>query len=305
MTLKRVLLTCAFFTLGALPAAAGGLVGRVAEWEGDPAAIVVRREGAAVQPLQRGMAILEDDTVDIAASDAHLRLRLANGETTVLSAGASRITAAEPPPGVSVKLWSWSVGLLGQMAQKAGPAATQAVAMTTRTDGRDQKLSAPLIQGEKTRMLESRGNGLHLAWTGGKPPYRVTIQAIRDGRYHVVLATPLLAAPRLNMPALPLPAGDYLIEIDDSCGTDVDCRKIESGIEVLPASAVPPPPSGVDPLAVPANPGERLVQLLWLAAVDDMAWSLEVYQRVANETADPDLVALRRVLEEGGRLTPQ
>lgn len=268
--------------------------GRVVGIDGDPAAIAVVREDNARQP-QVGMAVFAQDRIEVSSASGKLRLKMANETVRELTAGVTVIEPPQPPQGMSEKLWTWATDSLGRLELGARTNDARTVGAYTRGGA----LSAPLISGPKTRMLAER-QGLHFAWHGGIPPYEVSISAEKGEE---VLRVHSLAEPRLNAPQVRLAAGFYRILLKDSCNpSDIDCRPVDQWIEVLPSSSLPSPPPGVKALGTPASDVERVIQFLWLASLDDMAWGLEVYQCLADEAADGTLGKLRAALVAGEAL---
>ncbi|MCP4696041.1 MAG: hypothetical protein GY862_04210 [Gammaproteobacteria bacterium] len=158
------------------------------------------------------------------------------------------------------------------------------------------RLSMPLLKGDKARLLPGE-RVLHLAWSGGEPPYRM--QIYREGEGTAWQSKQNIHETKLALEKHLYASGRYQAVLSDSRDNKAEGTftvSVESG----PALA------GPETLLVRQSDlperNKRILLAVWLAAQGKGEWAFEAYQQVADLTAHyhPALL-LRYGLEAGSR----
>lgn len=188
-------------------------------------------------------------------------------------------------PGVLANLAAWAGGWLHTQAETTA-------SLVTRGDS--QTITLPLIPAPPARLLTGT-RPLSLAWTGGEPPFSVTLQRQTDKT--VVLNQPGIYLRRFSSPSLDLIPGAYDLTIRDAMG------QATVTVEAVTAAALPPLPIELTP-AAGADRLTETVHAVWLAAQGE-PWLLEAYQRAVlwHEQHEP-AQWLMDSLEKGIRPPP-
>lgn len=159
--------------------------------------------------------------------------------------------------------------------------------------GHDGHLFMPLV-GRCKAFLAAGVRDLHLAWKGGCPPYALRIRAERTGKPLAEMSD--LQKAHVHLKGLALETVDYVLEIEDNSG-----QHLIRHIQAVPSSKLPKLPNQAFSEAK-SNSEIQLretVYAAWLIKQDQVLWSLEAYQRVADIAPEFYPAELLRLRLEG------
>jgi len=251
---------------------AARVVGWVDGFEGAAQGYALERQGqtievVALMPLRAGDNLL--------VRNAAGRIRIHLGESAARSIERSgspfRVPAGGETPTPWANLMDWTGSLLG--GNTGGQPTTQ-VKVFSRGNSDAPPSSALLYTG--TALLAAGRRPLALAWTNGKPPFRVQLTPTGAGQTAVV-ALDGLAEPICSTPEVDLVPGTYRLEIRDA-----QARDLLTEIRVVSTDALPRPDPSLIPQGV-SDEARRTLSAAWLAGRDGgWVWRLEAYQRVVG-----------------------
>lgn len=277
-------------TLLACPAAAGSMAGWIEGFDGDAEQYLILRNGQRIKAAIF-MPLLEGDEIAVRGSAGRLRVALGDGRSTkeVGPGSGSYIVGAAQVPTLPTNLMRWATGWFTAWNQARQ---TPVVAVHVRSG---RPIFAPPFDGMPGR-LQAGTRSLFLAWTGGKPPYRVSLG--RDGTDTPLLSLTGISGSQVRADNVALQPGTYILTVEDAAGGQDRAKVI-----VAPANQVPVPPDEL--VRSPLAPAARTTLFAaWLAAHDEGVWVFEAYQQaslVATPGSPADL--LRDALERGERPT--
>jgi len=266
--LLTVLAQC-FAPVGAEPSAAGAagaqrrVVGYV-ESLGDAAEkVAILRRGQRM-PARIWQELEEGDRIEILHEGAILVVSNIDGSRRAFGPEVG-VSEALAPGGEAPSIWQ---NVWEQMAQRfanlrIGEATT--VIMATRGDA---IVPDPVFADAEAR-IASGNRPLCLAWSGGEPPYAVSIKS-EDGRTLIRQKT---EDEFVKTPAVDWRPGTYRIDLSDaSQTTSFKIRVVDPAS--LPNTGLEGPDTSIrEPLRI-------LTQAYALASIEDGAWALEAYQRL-------------------------
>lgn len=272
------------------PVVAESIAGWIEGFDGEPEQYVILRSGQRVKAAIF-MPLLEGDEVSVGGVTGRLRMALGDGASTseVGPGSGPYVVKAARVPTLPTNLMRWATGWFTGWHQARQ---SQVVAVHVR-GGRP--IFAPPFEGTPG-MLQAGTRSVFLTWTGGKPPYEVSL--VREGSETPLLSLKGVGQSRVRVDNVTLVPATYILTVEDGAGGQDRAKLI-----VAPVNQVPAPP---DELARSAlAPAARTTLLAaWLAAHDDGLWVFEAYQQAAL-VATPGSAAelLREALERGERPT--
>jgi hypothetical protein len=261
----RVWLILCLCCAPAVPAfAETNAVGVVAEYTPTTARIEVHRARTKqVMVLRIGGMVEAGDTFTL-KPESGVAIHLSNGELRRYEGpGSFRV----PTLGTLDKLGT----LLDQISSYFDVEyRVQATAITRGNPGCETDSGAPEpiqvpVLGAAPRVVAGKRD-LPLAWTGGCPPFAITVRAPQ----RVLTQRKDLNARQVKLAALDLPAGTYTVEIRDARGT----RQSTNLIAVAKGPSFPPE------IANDSSPLGVISRALWLGDQDSCAWRLDAFEQV-------------------------
>lgn len=255
-----------------MDASAAVELGWIDQIRGNPDEIVIQR-GKSAMPAVRFQVLQEGDTV-AARKDAQVEIRLGEGKKAVTVTAANspyRIARVGEVPGS----WSRMLGWLRNMALSSvgkGVASEERLQMAaTRGAGQRSPLSAPLLVNNAALLMTGQ-RPLHLAWTGGQPPYSIRLVEMSTGR--VLMEAGGLHKASARLPDVAFAPGGYQLHIGDGAESSQMLN-----IHVLATEELPARPSAAGDPALGPEGGE-FYYAAWLSTREGGKWRLEAYQRL-------------------------
>lgn len=268
------------------------IAGRIVDFDGKPEHYQVLRDGHPL-PIQKPLDLVDGDEITVLQDARRIFLVLYNGDGLLVELTKPKgrfVVQAGQLPNVSVNIMRWLWGWLAT-AHEEHEAST--VSMHVRGAGGNALLSLPLLS-EWAGHLVAGTRPLALAWQGGQAPYRVRVR--QADAVVPVLAMDLVPESRVRTAPIVLQPGTYVVEIQDSKGSQIGGR-----VEVLPDSQAPTEPEELAQTRL-SDPMHDTLVAMWLASLDDGAWAFEAYQRVAPVAGSYYPASLlREALEQGER----
>jgi hypothetical protein len=159
--------------------------------------------------------------------------------------------------------------------------------------GHDGHLFMPLI-GRSGALLEAGARDLHLAWKGGCPPYALRIRAERTEKPLAEMSD--LQETHVHLKGMVLETVDYVLEIEDSRG-----QHLIRHFQAVPSSKLPELPNKAFSEAKSKSEIQlrETIYAAWLIKQDQVLWSMEAYQRVADIAPEFHPAELLRLRLEG------
>jgi hypothetical protein len=280
--LKRLLLVAtALMSLPAVAHSEGAPAGFVLsiELKGDDAVskLVIRR-GDAVLPAKLMMPLYAGDVIALKDKDSRIALELDGGaEKDVTGSDGPFALSGEVATGDDT--WSLISAVAGVIGGEEDEGAVPDN-MVSRGDEDDLKI--PMAVHGANFILG--GAPLWLAWSGGKGPYTVLVEA--DG------AAPATLAAATQEVTITPPAGAerFIVTVTDATGRSTSATFRVKGEAPQPqASDVPEGVSGA------------LLKAAWLTGQKDGAWSVAAVQML-HAVDDPQARALLEKIVEGWKL---
>lgn len=234
----------------------------IRDFQGEPTEYRLERNGQPL-PVQYYQTLQPGDRLWVETHRV-LRLEFDDGSVVAVKPADSPYTVQDTgaAPGVLANLIAWAGDWLQTHAETTA-------SLVTRSDG--ATIALPLIPAPPAR-LEAGTRALSLAWSGGKPPFHVSLE--RQADKIVALNEPGVTLERFSSPPLDLIPGLYELTILDGRGA-----KTVASIEVVTAAELPAAP-GELAAAAGADSLKATVHALWLAAQGE-SWLLEAYQRIS------------------------
>lgn len=256
-------------------------VGLVEQVDG-PSDVVVERDGRRVDT--KDLLLLQiavGDRISVGHADTVVRLRMANQEAV----DVRRTNSPYIVPQTRSSNWV-SAGIMRHIAeilpqiQRETPRVAPLAFRTT--DGPrpeescgpnfaqmgDRRLAAPLLEPDNVK-ISTHLPGFSMAWLGGRPPFRVTLEqsgSVRPAlsatvRVRCIKSSPLAVAP-----------GSYRVRIDDA-----EDNFVEGEIRIVAAEVVPKLSLGT------GAPSGRtfdydLAYAYWLSTIENGAWAFEAFR---------------------------
>jgi hypothetical protein len=293
--LVRVALVVAIVLVGTVNGVAADRITRyVLSYTGPESAWKIDRAGVPVVP-HHGLPLNLGDCVhlDATANGQSAAMTIINDgrEITLSSVRRDYCVQAERRPNAVGVAMARSFSALVDVFHSAEESydRRRTVRMTTRSS--DPPV-LPLMDGD-TQLVESGSRRIALAWSGGAPPYTITLES--TSRPRPVAETSTMAR-RLILPPVDIHPGTYTVSVRDESGSR--CVNIFTAV---PPSSAPKPSSDMallladehTPVAVRAT-----YDAARLMADPSDRWRLEAYQRVAASVS-PLAMRLAFQLETG------
>jgi hypothetical protein len=235
------------------------------------------------------MPLLEGDEVSITAATGRLRMALGDGGSTkeIGPGSTPYIVGAARVPTLPTNLMRWATGWFTGWNEARQ---SQVVAVHVRSG---RPIFAPPFEGMSGR-LQAGSRSLFLTWTGGKPPYAISL--VREGAATPAFSLTGTEQSRIRADNVVLIPGPYILTVEDAAGGQDRAKVV-----VAPANQIPAPPEELARSAL-APAVRKTLFAAWLAAHDEGLWVFEAYQQAAL-VATPGSAAdlLREALERGER----
>jgi hypothetical protein len=229
------------------------------------------------------------DQVSVSSDGTHIELSLSNGQyVRVDKAHPHTMAAATGNYSITDNLFSWVASSLAPSTSK--PRTKIASSKGPQKENADE-LSMPLIKDGATLIAGERP--VALAWLGGAAPFQVQLIR-RDTR---VVA--FVGASKTNrfVETVRLTPGAYEVLVHDANNREWREKVIAVADQKLPSS----PASFKE---FPPEIGE-ILNITWLAGLDQGKWILEAYARLATKPQRTDTENQLLVVLEAGRIPEQ
>ena len=228
--------------------------------------------GGKVLEVLDGMYLMPGDHLTFRTDQAHASIVSANGALNPIQvpAGGKTLSAAElGAESLSTKgsqTWAWaSDWLLQRVGLRADAGVyTRSVQAATRGVGNYESIQVPMAGGGDLRLRARISKPLHLAWSGGTPPYQVEI---KDEAQKTLVHQGGIPGVRHTFISVNLKPGSYQIEIAD------DLDRVQVPLMVIADEG------SLEKLAKASNE-ERLAAAMKMAARQE-GWPFEAYQEAA------------------------
>lgn len=235
-----------------------------------PGAYVLTKNDGSKVPVAVFKSLEKGDCIDVTGAGAILWIASDSAKREMLSHdGASHKCLGDKDFG---RAPTWSSNLakwIGERVTSPRAGRTNVIAAASRGI-KSTGINIPLARQEGLRMAVGK-RPLHLAWQGGKPPFRVDVVSQDDQK--TVFQQDGIAENRISIDPVPLAEGVYRIEIGDAAGT------IPQTLHMVSPKAIPSPPSGQGGGKGPKEDAMALLEAAWLASQGN-GWALEAYQTV-------------------------
>lgn len=258
------------------------------------AALRVKRAGKQLS-YQDARGLLPCDQVELIDRNAIVRLVLADGGRVLLNAAQPAATVPCAAPSVGQTLGKLLLALRTQADARQLSVATlsrdvggAAVMPSDSTPA----LSVPVLFAPRAVIgVPGTGDAIHLAWRGGRGPYRMVL-----GR---ALAGPLveragIAAHQGALDGGELAPGLYTLTVQDAAGGALG----EENLELVAPHQIPPMPSALRTAPLSAS-ARTLFYADYLVAYEDGRYALAAMQLVAR--LHPQSAASRAWLQAWGQ----
>lgn len=258
----------------------------IESFSGESEGYRITREGQAVPVAILG-SLQPGDVVQVVGGAGEIVIVYQTGESVTLHNGdaAHTIQGSTEAPSAFQNLMRWSMETIKGWYEKDYEM-TDAAGVNTRSTV--SQITFPLFRGEGSWVAERPS--LEVPWSGGLPPYKVQLQRIDD-----IVAPQRFEVPDTSLTLTGLPAGDYVLTVDDGW------RRGSARFSVVPTSSIPAAP--IEDPEAPARVRE-VVGAMWLAQYAQGGYTLEAYQRLKSLDGEypPVRVAVNALLRG---LSPQ
>lgn len=230
------------------------------------------RGGKPLEVLD-GMYLMPGDHLAIRTDKAHASIVSANGTLSGISlpAGGKALSAsdlgAESLSAKGSQTWAWaSDWLLQRVGLRADAGGySRSVQAATRAVGNHESIQVPMAGGGELRILSRLSKPLHVAWSGGSPPYQIEL---KDEAQKSVLHQGGINTVRHTFTSVNLKPGAYQLIISD------DFDHIDVPLMVLADE-------GLREKSSKASYEDRLGDAMKMAARQE-GWPFEAYQEAAD-----------------------
>ncbi len=230
---------------------------------------------------------------DLESEEIRITLQLADGVKVLTFKDGPYPLEGKPPHSILRNFTEYLHDVIGSLFKGSNNNYHQAQLTSLAVRGHDGHLFMPLV-GRCKALLAAGVRDLHLAWKGGCPPYDLRIRAERTRKPLAEIGD--LQEAHVHLKGLALETVDYVLEIEDNSG-----QHLIRHIQAVPFSKLPKLPNQAFSEAK-SNSEIQLretVYAAWLIKQDQVLWSLEAYQRVANIAPEFYPAELLRLRLEG------
>jgi len=232
-------------------------------------------------------------TESLESEEIRITLQLADGVKVLTFKDGPYPLESKPPHSILRNFTGYLHDVINSLFKGLNNNYHQAQLTSLAVRGHDGHLFMPLV-GRCKALLAAGVRDLHLAWKGGRPPYALRIRAERTGKPLAEMSG--LQEAHVHLKGLALETVDYVLEIEDNSG-----QHLIRHIQAVPSSKLPKLPNQAFSEAK-SNSEIQLretVYAAWLIKQDQVLWSLEAYQRVANIAPEFYPAELLRLRLEG------
>jgi hypothetical protein len=242
--------------------------------------------GAQRLTLKRGLALAAGDCVilhDVPALPSPRMTVIVDGSEIAVDRQHPRYCVADTRPAspVALAIARTFAALAGVFHDAEEDYDAQRITQTTTRDIDISGPRLPLLAG--SQLIVQGRRALALIWSGGTPPYTVSIARSQGP----VLATVNVAQAQVELPATALAQGTYSIIVTDAA----EARRVQT-FSVVATSAVPLPSADIaEILADPSIPLDvrATYDAARLMAIPSNRWWFEAYQRIVDQQDDSEL----------------
>lgn len=227
------------------------------------------------------------------SEETRITLQLADGVKVLTFKDGPYPLESKPPHSILRNFTGYLHDVINSLFAELNDNYHQAQLTSLAIRGHDGHLFMPLV-GRCKALLAAGVRDLHLAWKGGCPPYALRIRAERTGKPLAEMSE--LQETHVHLKGLTLETVDYVLEIEDNSG-----QHLIRHIQAIPSSKLPKLPNQ----AFSETKSNSEIQLretvyaAWLIKQDQVLWSLEAYQRVADIAPEFYPAELLRLRLEG------
>lgn len=230
------------------------------------------RAGKPLEVLD-GMYLMAGDHLALRTDKAHASIVSANGTLSPINlpVGGKTLSASDlGGESLSAKggqTWAWASDWLLQRVGLRSDAGGygRSVQAATRAVGNHESIEVPMAGGGELRVLSRLSKPLHVAWSGGSPPYQIEL---KDEAQKSVLHQGGIGTVRHTFASVNLKPGAYQLIISD------ELDHVEVPLMVLANEGSREKPSK-------ASYEDRLGEAMKLAARQE-GWPFEAYQEAAD-----------------------
>ena len=234
-----------------------------------------------------------DQDEGLESEEIKITLQLADGVKVLTFKDGPYPLESKPPHSILRNFTGYLHDVIDSLFAESNKNYHQAQLTSLAVRGHDGHLFMPLV-GRCKALLAAGVRDLHLAWKGGCPPYALRIRAERTGKPLAEMRG--LQEAHVHLKGLALETVDYVLEIEDNSG-----QHLIRHIQAVPSSKLPKLPNQAFSEAK-SNSEIQLretVYAAWLIKQDQVLWSLEAYQRVADIAPEFYPAELLRLRLEG------